>query len=237
MKKAILVLVSVLALFLLASCSGGKIQEDDAQAEGEQTSAGQAGIATGEGTGAAAEEAVEGAAEESAESSGSALDEVKSMITRKAMDYKIAYEVKAAGATTKMTMAYKGTSKMRIDTEVAGQKSSVFLLDGKAYMCMEQPQAICYSTTYAQSAGSESIEQEIDSYTITDLPSRIITGVSAKCYTWKKGSVSVDMCYSADGATLYMKTAQSEMTATSYSAGVPDSYFELPVQPQQLPTG
>jgi hypothetical protein len=170
------------------------------------------------------------------EVSGSGISDI---LSNRASTYKVSYDTSTSGQTEKVTMAFK-QNKVRYDTvaNVQGQETttSVFMLDGKTYVCTEKPQKMCLATgeTDAPSTGAEAIEDDMEKYTITALPSRTIAGTAAKCFKFVSSDASADMCYSNDGVMLYVKSDQMEMTATSYTTSVPDSTFELPSTPQDI---
>lgn len=170
------------------------------------------------------------------EVSGSGISDI---LSNRASTYKVSYDASTSGQVEQITMAFKN-NKIRYDTvaNVQGQETttSVFMLDGKTYVCTEKPQKMCLATgeTNAPSTGAEAIESDLSDYGITSLPSRTIAGTSAKCFKFTSKDASADMCYSNDGVMLYIKSDQMEMTATSYTTSVPDSTFELPSTPQDI---
>ena len=170
------------------------------------------------------------------EVSGSGISDI---LKNKVSTYEVSYDSSVSSQVEQITMAFKD-GKVRYDTvaNVQGQETttSVFMLDGKTYVCTEKPQKMCFATgeTNAPSTGAEAIEKDPEAYSITSLPSRTIAGVSAKCFRFVSKDASADMCYSNDGVMLYIKNDQMEMTAKSYTTNVPDSTFELPSTPQDM---
>ncbi len=177
----------------------------------------------------------------SKENGGSA--DLMNMLGERATTYSVSYDTSAMpGSGKEVTMSFKGT-KIRYDTvaNVEGQETttSVFILDGKTYACTEKPQKMCLQTGSSGEAGktttgAEDIESNPDKYSITSLPSRTIAGTTAKCYSISSAAISSDICYSKEGVLLYIKSNESEITATSYTINVPDSTFELPSAPQDM---
>ena len=167
--------------------------------------------------------------------------DLSKILSERATTYKVSYDTSALpGSGGEITMAFKG-GKIRYDTvtEAEGQKTttSVFMIDGKNYICMEKPQKMCIISSSGEATpatGTEEIEKNPNNYKMVPLPSKTIAGTTAKCFRVTSGTTSSDVCYSKEGVMLYIKSNEMEMTATSYTTNVPDSTFELPSQPQDL---
>ena len=107
----------------------------------------------------------------------------------------------------------------------------------------------CFKFSMAGQDSSAGAKEEVESnpqkYNIVADGTMQVAGVIANCF--KLGDVqgfAIRYCYSAEGVPLYYKTTgtaegksfEYEMKAKSYSTSVPDSEFELPASPQELPT-
>ena len=184
-----------------------------------------------------------------------------------AKDYMVAYDTTISGDgqpayTAKMTYYLKGVDKLRMDTlaNMPGAGDSRFYKisgsfitcnkQGADWTCIKIPQQDPSKDPTNQSA---EIQKNIETSDITQLPDRVIAGVTAKCYRMivsvntdeakQSGMSSWDntYCVSTDGVLLF-SDSQSNNThivqeATSYVKGVADSEFVPPATPKDLSSG
>ena len=184
-----------------------------------------------------------------------------------AKDYMVAYDTTISGDgqpdyTAKMTYYLKGEDKLRMDTfaNIPGAGDSRFYKisgdfimcnkQGADWSCIKMPQSDASKDPKKQ---TEEIQKNIQASEITQLPDRVIAGVTAKCYKMivtvntdeakKSGMSSFDSiyCVSADGVLLFSDSKNNNMhivqEATSYVKGVADSDFVPPATPKDLPSG
>jgi len=158
-----------------------------------------------------------------------------------AYDYTMSEE--ASGITT-MKNWYKG-DKVKVVTESEGTTSSIFFMDGNAYMCAETEGTVsCYSmsTEGIQINYTDEIKKNIDTYegkVVTD-GTRMVLGQSTQCYkvTDEEEETVSRFCYNQKGATLYMEGTSEDSSwaaeATEYAETVSDTEFVLPAEAQDL---
>ncbi|MEK6959274.1 MAG: hypothetical protein AABW59_04490 [archaeon] len=137
---------------------------------------------------------------------------------------------------------YKGNN-VKVVTETQGTISSIFFIDGNAYMCTETNETVaCYSITTGETqiSYSDEIKKNIDSYEdkVVYDGTRTVLGQTTQCYKTTEEETESKFCYNQKGATLYMEGTSSESTwtaeATDYSETVSDSEFILPAEAQDL---
>ena len=128
-----------------------------------------------------------------------------------------------------------------------GGKISMFLLEKGIFMCTEASgQSSCFQVPGETAAGQNmgfdlqsTFQDDPSAFNATRQEQRTIAGQQAHCYvlagTPVSGFSSGTFCYTKSGVPLLSEwTAQGatfKMEATSFSATVPDSDFELPATP------
>jgi hypothetical protein len=161
-----------------------------------------------------------------------AIDNAKSKLVETMANqivYKADYDVVAQGQTSQMTQYFKG-GNMRMDITAQGFEMRSYLLEDRFYACnMATGSWMCQEIAYQKDV-SQDVQENIQNYEVTELPSRVIAGTTADCYLVKAEQGDVEYCY-AEYVPLYIKTSASEMTATSYSKSVSSSDLELPAEP------
>jgi hypothetical protein len=193
--------------------------------------------------------------------------QLKSLFSSAALEYTVAYDTTMSGAgqpeyKAQMTYYLKGQNKMRVDTlaNMAGAgESRFYMIDGSFIMCNKQGEAWnCIKIPQQESSQdpkkqAEDIQNNIDMSEITQLPDRIIAGVTAKCYKMvvtvttqearNSGMSTWDntYCLSPEGVLLYSDSNNQNMhviqEATSYKTSVADSDLVPPVEPKDLVSG
>ncbi|MEM4336636.1 MAG: hypothetical protein QXG86_01380 [Candidatus Woesearchaeota archaeon] len=169
---------------------------------------------------------------------------LSSIIKNKIREFKVTYVVSSDYEKSEMTMYYKGQNH-RIDFQKSAEadgenfKTSLFNINGKLYSCIETPKVMCYTIESSEKetstfSASREIEENIERYEISKLPSRTIAGVTTACYKIKAGEETIEQCYSKEGIVLYIKASNYEMTAKNYALSVADSVFVLPAEPQKF---
>jgi hypothetical protein len=191
-----------------------------------------------------------------------------SLFTGGAKDYMVSYDTTVSGAgqpgyTAKMAYYLKGVDKLRVDTlaDIPGAGDSRFYKvsesfimcnkQGGVWNCIKMPQQ--QDSSQDPKKQTEEIQKNIETSEITQLPDRIIAGVSAKCYRMivsvsteeakASGMSSWDntYCVSTDGVLLFSDSMNDKthivQEATSYVKGVADSEFVPPAQPKDLASG
>jgi hypothetical protein len=194
--------------------------------------------------------------------------QLKGLFSNAARQYTVAYDTTMSGAGQeeyKAQMAYyiKGEDKMRVDTlaDMPGAgESRFYMIDGSFIMCNKQggewscikmPQQKDVSQDPKKQA--EDIQKDIDLSDISQLPDRVIAGVSAKCYKMILTITSEEAknagmssweniyCVSPEGVLLYADSNNENMhviqEATSYKNSVADSDFVPPATPMDLASG
>lgn len=240
---AALLLRSIAALLtiVLAACGGG-----GTPAAGPNASA--ANESTAAPSGAAA------AAPSQAADSGPSFAEI--LQSGKLTSYKISYKMTTSGtgqdasASLDQTWYFKPPNT-RFDmvggASTGGGKISMFLLEKGTFMCTEASgQSSCFQVPGEQAAGQNmgfelqsTFQDDPGAFNATKQEQRTIAGQQAYCYvlagTPVTGFTSGTFCYTKTGVPLLSEwTAQGatfKLEATSFSATVPDSDFELPATP------
>jgi hypothetical protein len=167
------------------------------------------------------------------------------------LQYKVTYQysTSAQGISTSgtETIVMKGKD-IRTDVTTAQVSASTYILGDKIYSCSNaQGQTICYelpSNQQQQSSNAvqnqESLKQNWENFNMQMLGTRDIAGTTATCFSYEIQQGTYEYCYSSNYVLLYMKADvngyTSELTATSFSNTVSDSEFDLPAEPQQLPS-
>jgi uncharacterized protein YcfL len=193
--------------------------------------------------------------------------QLKSLFGKAAIEYTVMYDTTMSGAGQpeyKAQMAYyiKGQDKMRVDTLAnmpgAGE-SRFYMIDGNFIMCNKQAgEWNCIKMPQQDSSQdpkkqAEDIQNNIDMSAISQLPDRIIAGVTAKCYKMvvtvstqeaKNSGMSTwdnTYCLSPEGVLLYSDSNNQNMRviqeATSYKTSVADSDLVPPAEPKSLVSG
>ncbi|MEM2138781.1 MAG: hypothetical protein QXM96_01360 [Candidatus Woesearchaeota archaeon] len=151
-------------------------------------------------------------------------------------EYKVVYEVKSNYATESIqTMVLKGTN-FKYETE----KSSVYRVNDKTYMCISENQVICYEFNEENNMikTDSDLRENWQNYEMTELPSRTISGTKTRCFGYELSGTKQETCYSDDFVPLYSKSESTlgviELIATQYNNKVSDSEFELPAKPQEF---
>jgi len=194
--------------------------------------------------------------------------QLKGLFASAARQYTVAYDTTMSGAGQqeyKAQMAYyiMGENKMRVDTlaDMPGAgESRFYMLDGSFIMCNKQggewncikmpPQKDSSKDPKKQ---AEDIQKDIDLSEISQLPDRVIAGVTAKCYKMiltitsaeaKKAGLSSwenIYCVSPEGVLLFSDSRNENMhviqEASSYKNSAADSDFVPPAQPKDLASG
>ncbi len=180
------------------------------------------------------------------EDTGRSLSEILGLSPSYKVTYDFSTENDGETFSGTQTMALKG-GKMRIDSEMGETMSSSFMIDDTFYICSFDEEWSCLALPQQQegSEGSayeatEDLEENIDDYDVENLPSRTIAGAVAQCFrVTTDDPATTEYCYSNEGVPLYIRTesdgSTSLMEATEYTSNVPDSWFTLPAEPQQLP--
>ncbi len=166
----------------------------------------------------------------------SANTELKNILGQK-IQYKVSYDVTAAGTASKMTQYISG-SKIRIDTITQGFEIRSYLLDKEFNSCNKiTGDWMCQKIDYKQSdfdKTQEDAKANVEKYDVQSTGTKVVAGVTTSCYRITVKDGIVDYCYSPDYVPLYVKTtagqASSELTATSYSTSVSEADFALPAQ-------
>ncbi|MGH2377313.1 MAG: hypothetical protein ACRDGT_02430 [Candidatus Limnocylindria bacterium] len=235
--------VFVLLTVLVAACGGGAAPASAPSAPG-------ATAATSES--AAPPAAAATAAPAQADAGPSFLDILQS---GKLASYKISYKMTTtgtgqdAGASLEQTWYFKPPNT-RLDMSMdasSGGKISMFMLETGTFMCTEASgQNSCLQVPGEAAAGQNmgfdiqsSFQDDPTAFNATTREERTIAGQQAHCYviagTPISGFTSGTFCYTRTGIPLLSEwDAQGssfKMEATSFSADVPDSDFELPAEP------
>lgn len=166
------------------------------------------------------------------------------------LEYMVTYDAKTQAQgqnfNSEMSMYLKGVDKIRTDVEAQGVETRTIIDGNKIYACNKATGSwMCFETEYETSSSEEmqsDIESNPESYSVTELPDRVIAGANTKCFRVTVEEGNVDYCFSAEGVPLYIKTTgetegvsfMNEMTATKYSTTVADSAFDLPAEPGNL---
>ncbi len=162
--------------------------------------------------------------------------ELKNILGQK-IQYKVSYDVTAAGTASKMTQYISG-NKIRIDTLTQGFEIRSYLFDKEFNSCNKiTGDWICQKIDYKQSDSDKTqtdAKANVEKYDVQSTGTKVVAGVTTSCYRITVTDGIVDYCYSPDYVPLYVKTtagkASSELTATSYSLSVSEADFALPAQ-------
>ena len=187
--------------------------------------------------------------------------QVKNLFSNAAKEYAVAYDTTMSGPEqpeykTRMSYYIKGEDKMRVDTQAempgAGE-SRFYMLDGTFIICNEQTgEWACLEIPKPDDTSKDPKEQvaelqnSIETSEISELPGRVIAGVSARCYKMtvvvnaRGGTSSWESlyCLSPEGVILYSDTDNGNtrmiQEATSYKNSVEDSDLVPPAEPKSL---
>jgi hypothetical protein len=235
--------IALALLLALAACS---------TTETPQTGAG-ADVPSDEPATGASENGQDNAAENSATQDTEAQQEFESLFAKRNLQWKIAYDLKSEmdGKTvmSQLTQYMKGEDRFRTDMMYDGTESRVYMVEETFTMCSKQDgDWQCFKTTPQEGDDSADVqdweteyEQNEDDYTIVADGTKVVAGVSTKCFKvvdQKSSDSVVRYCFASDGAPLYIyfsgQGTTSEMIATSYSKSVSDSEFTPPAEAQDF---
>lgn len=180
----------------------------------------------------------EGPSEEPTEDGS--VDAIKEFFSRKSdLEYMVSYEMETDGQVQEMTQYVSG-SDLRTDMVVEEMEVRTYMTDA-FYSCTEDDGWTCLKIDYEQpeyESIQSDVEQNYDDYSIAYTGTRAMAGTTASCYELIGDQGTVEYCLSNEHVPLYIRTESdgylAEMTATTYSASVSDSVFELPAEATEL---
>jgi outer membrane lipoprotein-sorting protein len=231
---------AALLTIVLAACGGG-----GTPAAGPNASAANEGAAAPSGAAAAAPS--------QAADSGPSFAEI--LQSGKLTSYKISYKMTTSGtgqdaaASLEQTWYFKPpNTRFDMAGDASGDgKISMFMLEKGTFMCTEASgQSSCFQVPGESTAGQNmgfdlqsTFQDDPSAFNATRQEQRTIAGQQAHCYvlagTPVTGFSSGTFCYTKTGVPLLSEWvaqgATFKMEATSFSATVPDSDFELPATP------
>ncbi len=162
------------------------------------------------------------------------------------IEFMVAYDMQmpTVGSGT-LTQYFKDETHMRLDTMMLDVETQTFIVDEEITTCTKIGSWTCTSIGEYESTTDETQEEikgNIDDYTVKEVASRNIAGVSATCFQITDSEIEYEMCFSTEGVPLYIRSPTPEgdvvMTATSYSLSVDSSVFtDFPAQPGEMVGG
>ena len=185
-------------------------------------------------------------------------EELRSFLTN-AMgnpNYWVSYEMEMPDNPTMRIEQWLKNDQIRVDTQVQGINTRLYLLGNQAVNCISQGSGwTCLKMPsldqmIAMVPGVQGIEtlEEIKNNPqdyrdqISAAGTRVIAGETTTCFkmTEPESRETWLSCYSNNhGIPMYMESQQADgvwkMTATDFRLSIQDSQFSLPAQPQSIP--
>ncbi len=167
-----------------------------------------------------------------------ATAELQDIIDNRASTFMAGYEITGITNVSEKTLYRKGEN-LRYDLAVGGETGSIYFMDQIVYSC-SPGQCVDLGNATPPRTMSDQFNANLEGQIVSARPSRVIAGVTAKCFGFSDPSslTDVETCYSPENVMLYARTSvageATEIKAVEYSTTVSDSVFELPSEPEDL---
>ena len=189
------------------------------------------------------QEEQQAAKKEAKQESSNAFSEFTVFLGKKAalqwqVDYDIVSNAQGTQFQSTMIQYFKGADKIRSDTKTQGVESRTYLLNGELTSCTQTSGSWNCFKIEKQKDNVEDVENGLESnpanYEVTTDGTKVIAGVTTKCFKVleKSQGATIRYCFSGEAIPLYISfvssQASTEMTAKSFSKSVSDSVFDIP---------
>lgn len=144
-----------------------------------------------------------------------------------------------------LTQYFGSINQIRLDIMMEGMESRAYFIDGTVSICTDaMGYWMCFEGDSAENVAEidPEIRDNLHEYTITQLPSRTLAGVTASCYEIiSVQGAQLVYCFSPEDIPLLISSFDeqnghsNELVASSYQMSVPSGVFELPAQPEGFP--